>query len=323
MGMKFPPLPDDWWGRRIFVRAGGLGAGEQAKARNGRGFTEGDQEALFNSAHDANTGGRHGLGRCGANVALKVGKELRWTGTKVVFEELEGDEAAAEENPVPKKAKSKDKAAKTAAKEAKRAKKAAVAAKLAQQRAQRERDFREAIEASKKYVDKFDAAPARGSGGAKRDSKAPGKAGAKAEKAEAKAAKRASKAEAKAAKRAAKAAAKAEAAAAKHAAKAAERAASSGKELKTKLPSKHDAGALAVQALAEGGRGVGLSPEALATAVLRKALGKNKSRRYDAKAVGLALVKKLTKSKKGKRASTGGSSVSLQDGKLRLVEASG
>ena len=112
--------------------------------------------------------------------------------------------------------------------------------------------------------------------------------------------------EAKAAKRAAKAAAKAEAAAAKHAAKAAERAASSGKELKTKLPSKHDAGALAVQALAEGGSGVGLSPEALATAVLRKALGKNKSRRYDAKAVGLALVKKLTKSKKGKRASTGG-----------------
>ncbi|CAI5532362.1 unnamed protein product, partial [Closterium sp. Naga37s-1] len=97
----FPPLPADWWGLKFgFVRGSGSGAGrltneggeedEEKKA----GFSEQDQENLYNLVHDHATSGKQGLGI--GDLPRKVAG-ARWKGTKQTFEDLE-EVSEGEEN---------------------------------------------------------------------------------------------------------------------------------------------------------------------------------------------------------------------------------
>lgn len=94
-----PPVPSNWWGRRIFSRAGIVGDGSEGKqkAEASReeaqtGFKEEDQERLFMRAQEASQKGKKGLGR-GALPELNLGND--WKGQRVTFGE-DGDAAGAD-----------------------------------------------------------------------------------------------------------------------------------------------------------------------------------------------------------------------------------
>ncbi|CAI5466335.1 unnamed protein product [Closterium sp. Yama58-4] len=89
----FPPLPADWWGSRFgFVRGSGSGAGRltneggEEDGEKKAGFSEQDQENLYNLVHDHATSGKQGLGI--GDLPRKVAG-ARWKGTKQTFEDLE------------------------------------------------------------------------------------------------------------------------------------------------------------------------------------------------------------------------------------------
>ncbi|GJP49028.1 hypothetical protein CLOM_g8289 [Closterium sp. NIES-68] len=95
----FPPLPADWWGSRLgFVRGAGSGAGRLSNEGEGEGekkagFSEQDQENLYNLVHDHATSGKQGLGI--GDLPKKVAG-ARWKGTKHTFEDLEEDSEEGE-----------------------------------------------------------------------------------------------------------------------------------------------------------------------------------------------------------------------------------
>ncbi|CAI5985210.1 unnamed protein product [Closterium sp. NIES-65] len=97
----FPPLPADWWGTRFgFVRGSGSGAGRltneggEEDGEKKAGFSEQDQENLYNLVHDHATSGKQGLGI--GDLPRKVAG-ARWKGTKQTFEDLE-EVSEGEEN---------------------------------------------------------------------------------------------------------------------------------------------------------------------------------------------------------------------------------
>jgi hypothetical protein len=100
---KALPTPASWWGAKVFVSAGLLGeqleeraAQAEAKvAAKKRGFTEGDQESLFNLTHDGKSSGKKGLGR-GQPGALNLGSD--YTGKKFAFEEAAEEGGAEKED---------------------------------------------------------------------------------------------------------------------------------------------------------------------------------------------------------------------------------
>ena len=98
-----PPVPEKWWGRRIFTRQGVVGDAAEAlpsKQEDGEkepgagegetgarvGFREEDQERLFRRAQEASQKGKKGLGR-GALPAANLGND--WKGSRKTFGEDE------------------------------------------------------------------------------------------------------------------------------------------------------------------------------------------------------------------------------------------
>ena len=102
MVSKALPTPAGWWGAKVFVSAGLLGEQLEERAKEAeakaaakkRGFTEGDQESLFNLTHEGKSSGKKGLGR-GQPGALNLGNDF--TGKKFAFEEVAEEGGAAEE----------------------------------------------------------------------------------------------------------------------------------------------------------------------------------------------------------------------------------